>query len=229
MDRRTILTAGAGAAAAMTVLGTQSANAASTILEAAALPDLPYAYDALEPVIDKETVGLHHDKHHAGYVKGFNGALEKLKAARAAGDFSAIKHLSRDLAFHGSGHAFHTLYWDSMKPGGGSKPSRALGRAIDRDFGSFDNMVAQFKAATKSVEASGWGVLALEPSTRQLVIMQSEKHQNLAIWGCVPLMVCDVWEHAYYLKYKNMRGDYIAAFCDIIDWDKTSKRYDDAL
>ncbi len=228
MDRRTILAAGGGVAA-MSILGVRSASAAPTILEAAALPDLPYAYDALEPVIDKQTVGLHHDKHHAGYVRGFNGALEKLKAARAAGDFSAIKHLSRDLAFHGSGHAFHTLYWDSMKPGGRTRPGRALGRAIDRDFGSFEDMLGQFRAATKSVEGSGWGVLAIEPSTNQLVILQSEKHQNLTVWGCTPLMVCDVWEHAYYLKYQNMRGDYIAAFCDIIDWEKASKRFDAAV
>jgi len=158
-----------------------------------------------------------------------NKALDELAKARAEGNFGAIQALSRDLAFHGSGHILHTLYWNSMKPGEPTLPEGSLAEAVDRDFGSFDQFKGQFTAASKQVEASGWGVLGYEPMERRLLIMQAEKHQNLTFWGIVPLMVCDVWEHAYYLKYENNRGDYVDAFFNIIDWESTAKRYEMAL
>ena len=194
-----------------------------------ALPPLSYAVDALEPVIDKETVALHHGRHHNGYVGGLKTALTKLAEARANGDFGLVKHWSREAAFHGAGVTLHNLYWESMKPGGGTEPSAALAAAIARDFGSMDAMVAQFKAATIAVEASGWGVLVFEPMLNRLLILQIEKHQDLTIWGAIPLMTCDVWEHAYYLKYQNRRAEYVENFCTIIDWEKTSKRYEALL
>jgi Fe-Mn family superoxide dismutase len=193
------------------------------------LPTLPYAYDALEPGIAGDVLRIHHDKHHAGYVKGLNATLEKLAAARSSGDMGSIKALSRALAFHGSGHVLHDLYWKSMTPGGAALPSSELSKRIDRDFGSFDAFKMQFLAATKGVEASGWGVLAYEPLGQRLVALQCEKHQNLAIWGVTPLMVCDVWEHAYYDQYQNRRADYVDAFWQLVDWPATSKRFDTVI
>jgi len=192
-----------------------------------ALPELPYK--SLEPVIDDATLALHHDKHHAGYVKGANAALEALEKARAAGDFALIKHWERELAFNGSGVTLHNLYWASMcPPECGCKPSAALAEAIEASFGSEEKMLAQFAAATKAVEGSGWGILIWEPTARRLEILQVEKHQNLTVWGGTPILVCDVWEHAYYLKYQNKRPDYVDAWMKIINWEGASKRFEAA-
>lgn len=187
------------------------------------LPPLPYAYDALEPYLDKETLAIHHGKHHAGYVSGFNAAMAELDKARAAGDYRLIKHWSREFAFHGSGHVLHSLYWASMSPKGGD-PKGELLEAIQRSFGGVEQCKRQLAEATKSVEASGWGVLAYEPYMGHLVILQSEKHQDLALWGAVPLLVCDAWEHAYYLKYQNRRGEYVDNFMKIINWPEVERR-----
>ncbi len=189
------------------------------------LPPLPYAYDALEPHVDKKTLTIHHDKHHAGYVKGFNAALSALAEARAAGDYAMIKHWSRELAFHGSGHALHSLYWGSMTPKG-TEPEGAFLKALERSFGSFQAFKEQFAAATGAVEGSGWGVLAHEPYMGHLVVLQAEKHQDLGIWGVHPLLVCDVWEHAYYLQYQNRRGDYVRSFLKIANWVEAARRYE---
>lgn len=168
---------------------------------------------------------LHHDIHHAGYVKGLNAALEKLAAARTAGDFSGVKALSKDLAFHGSGHLLHCIFWNNLSPEGG-EPSAGLQGAIARDFGSFEGFQKHFSAAANSVEGSGWGILAFEPLSRRLLVMQAEKHQNLTAWGVVPLLVLDVWEHAYYVKYRNKRGAYVDAFWKIVNWADVSGRFD---
>jgi Fe-Mn family superoxide dismutase len=186
---------------------------------------LPYPYDALEPWIDKETVTIHHDKHHAGYVKNFNEALQKLAEARTSGDFSLIKHWSREFAFNGSGHVLHTLYWENMSPNGGGKPGGELPTAMEKSFGGFERFKQQFTAATKAVEGSGWGVLAFEPFRGYLTVLQVEKHQDLTVWGVYPLLVCDVWEHAYYLKYQNRRAEYVENFFKLIYWPEVEKRY----
>jgi superoxide dismutase, Fe-Mn family len=182
------------------------------------LPPLPYPEDALEPVIDKETVKIHFEKHFGGYVDGLNATLKKLDKARTDGQFDAIKALSRDLAFNGSGVVLHWIYFTTIGPKAGGAPSGVLADMIKRDFGSYETFWKQFAAASKAVEASGWGVLGWEPFSKRLVILQAEKHQNLTSWGVMPLMVCDVWEHAYYLKYQNRRADYVDAFAKIIDW-----------
>jgi Fe-Mn family superoxide dismutase len=192
------------------------------------LPPLPYAYDALEPYIDKETLTIHHDKHHAGYVKGFNTAMQKLEEARATGDFSLIKHWSRDFSFNGSGHVLHTLYWFNMSPKGG-EPTGDFLEAIKKSFGGFEPFIRQFAAATKAVEASGWGILAYEPYRGYLVVLQAEKHQDLTIWGVYPLLVCEVWEHAYYLKYQNKRADYIAAWWNVVNWPEVENNLKAAM
>jgi len=188
------------------------------------LPPLPYPYDALEPYIDKETLILHHDKHHLGYVKGFYSALDKLENARASGDFELVKHWSREIAFHGSGHVLHTLYWDNMSPNGGGQPAGDLLAAMNKNMGGFEKFKQHFAAATKAVEASGWGILAMELYRGNLTILQAEKHQDLTIWGVFPLLVCDVWEHAYYLKYQNRRGEYVDNFFKIINWHEVENR-----
>lgn len=194
------------------------------------LPPLPYPYDALEPYIDEQTMRLHHDVHHAGYVTGLNNAEAKLADARAAGDFSLVKHWSRELAFHGSGHLLHSIFWPNMMASVGAKaaPEGSLAQAIDRDFGSFDAFKAQFTSASIAVEGSGWGILAYRPADDSLVILTAEKHQNLTQWGVVPLLVLDVWEHAYYLKYQNRRGEYVKNFFSIINWDDVASRYENA-
>ncbi len=188
------------------------------------LPELPYAYNALEPWMDEPTMRLHHDKHHAGYVRGVNKATEGIANALENGDFSNVKHLERDLAFHGAGHILHTMFWNNMSPSK-SNPSPELKKYILRDFGSFETFKKYFKAASKSVEASGWGILGYQPHADKLVVLQSEKHQNLSQWITYPILVIDVWEHAYYLKYQNRRGDFIDAFFNVIDWDNVNLRF----
>jgi len=189
------------------------------------LPNLPYAYDALEPMYDERTLKIHHDKHHAGYVKKLNAAVSKLAEARKTGDYSAIQALSNALAFNGSGHILHTLFWHSMKPGGneGQMPDE-LKNVFEEDFGSVDAAQKQFAAATKAVEGSGWGILAFEPAAQKTVILQCEKHQNLTLWGVMPLLVCDVWEHAYYLKYQNNRGEWVDSFMKLANWEFATQR-----
>ena len=187
------------------------------------LPELPYDYNALEPLYDEATVRLHHDKHHAAYVAGLNANLQKLVAARKDGKYEDVKALSRNVAFHGSGHVLHTLFWHSMKPGG-AKPDGAFAKAVVESFGSVEAMQAQFAAATKDVEASGWGVLAHEPIAEKLLVLQAERHQDLTIWGVTPLLVCDVWEHAYYLKYQNRRAEWVDAFMKLANWDFAAAR-----
>lgn len=201
--------------------------AAAAAADGYTLPPLPYGYDALEPFLGRQTLTLHHDKHHQGYVNGLNGVLSKLQAARTAGEYGAVKSLSRDLAFHGSGHVLHTIYWQSMRPGG--RPLEGeFAAAVRRDFGSTEAFLQQFAAATKAVEASGWGVVAYEPIGDRVLVLQAEKHQDLTVWGVAPLLVCDVWEHAYYLDYQNRRGEYVDAFMGVADWGFAAERYMDA-
>jgi Fe-Mn family superoxide dismutase len=191
------------------------------------LSPLPYAYEALEPHIDAQTMRLHHDIHHAGYVKGLNGALAGMADARAKGDFALIDRLAQKASFHGSGHILHEIFWKNMAaPGSGGRPAGALLRQINRDFGSADAMQKQFAATSTSVEGSGWGILAWEPLGRRLVILQAEKHQNLTQWGAIPLLVLDVWEHAYYLKYQNKRGEYVQNFFNVVNWNDVAARFD---
>jgi len=189
------------------------------------LPPLKYDYNALEPVIDEQTMRLHHDKHHAGYVAGVNSALENLANARMTGDFGLVQYYSGKAAFAGSGHIFHTIFWENMSPEGGGMPNGDLLKAINTHFGSFDNFKNQFQAASTKVEGSGWGVLAFEPVGGKLVVLQAEKHQNRTQWGAIPLLVVDVWEHAYYLNYQNRRAEYVKKFFDIINWDNVAERF----
>ena len=188
------------------------------------LPDLPYAYNALEPFLTAETMHLHHDKHHAGYVNGLNDAEEKLGKAQKADDFASIRALCDAISFNYSGHVLHSLFWTNMSPQGGGKPVGALADQIAADFGSFDVFRAQFLATANAVQGSGWGMLAWQPTGQRLVALQAEKHQNMAEWGAVPVLVLDVWEHAYYLQYQNRRTEYTARFLDVVNWVDVAQR-----
>ncbi|MEM7227941.1 MAG: superoxide dismutase [Planctomycetota bacterium] len=239
LDRRQMLTSlglGAASAAAITTsfsptAAAQSRPTSQPVMDASAtgwdpntseyvLPKLAYGYADLEPHIDAATMELHHSKHHAGYVRGLNAALAALTEIRdGRRETSEVKRWSRQLAFHGSGHFLHVAFWRCMSPNGGGEPGGDIGRQIRRDFGTFDRFAAHFKAAAGSVEGSGWGILAVEPISGQLMVMQAEKHQNLTAWGVIPLIAVDVWEHAYYLKYQNRRKAYVDAFMNVINWD----------
>ena len=188
------------------------------------LPPLPYGYDDLEPHIDGQTMRLHHDIHHNAYVTGLNNAEAKLAAARESGDYGLTKHWEREIAFHGSGHFLHSIFWPNMSPNGGGEPKGDLLKAIQDDFGSFDAFKAHFSAASAQAEGSGWGILAYQTLSGSLTILGVEKHQDLTQFGCLPLLVLDVWEHAYYLKYQNKRPAYIAAFFNVINWGDVAQR-----
>lgn len=189
------------------------------------LPPLPYSYNALEPVIATEIMKLHHSKHHQGYVDGLNKAEKEMKKARDKGDFSLIKHWERDAAFHGSGHYLHTIFWSIMSPEGGGKPSGALAASINSTFGSFNKFKKHFSEAAKNVEAVGWAILVWSPRSQRLEILTAEKHQNLTQWDTIPLLVLDVWEHAYYLQYKNERAKYVENWWNVVNWKEVQHRF----
>lgn len=189
------------------------------------LPPLPYAYNALEPYISEEIMKLHHTKHHQSYVDGLNKAEKSLEMARKSSDFSLVKHWSRELAFHGSGHYLHTIFWHNMSPKGGGKPKGALLKEIEKYFGSFEAFKKHFSEAAKQVEGVGWALLVWSPRSRHLEILQSERHMLLTQWDTIPLLVLDVWEHAYYLQYKNNRADYVEKWWNIVSWKNVEERF----
>lgn len=193
------------------------------------LPELPYAYNALEPYMDEETVRIHHDMHHNGYVKGLNNALEKLQEAREKQDFALIKHWERELAFNGAGHYLHTLYWENMSPEGGGQPSGKLAEQINQDFGSYETFKKEFSAVAAAVEGSGWCLLVYSRDDKKLGILAIEKHQNQFLPGVIPLMTIDVWEHAYYLKYRNKRAEFIEAWWNIVNWKYVEEKFEKAI
>jgi Fe-Mn family superoxide dismutase len=190
------------------------------------LPPLPYPVTALEPVIDAETLTIHHDKHHKKYVDDLNSAELALESARRQSDYKFIRSWEDALAFNGSGHILHSVYWRIMAPpGSGGEPGRYTARYIDWYFGGMEPFKAQFIAAANAVQSSGWCILGYNPSFFRLELLQCEKHQNMTQWGIMPILVCDVWEHAYYLKYKNDRASYINAWWGLINWPEVEERF----
>ncbi|WP_078431249.1 superoxide dismutase [Metabacillus halosaccharovorans] len=192
------------------------------------LPPLPYAYDALEPYIQQEIMRLHHDKHHQSYVDGLNKAEKEMQKARKTGNYELIKHWEREAAFHGAGHYLHTIFWSIMTPNGGGKPSGMLMREINLSFGSFEQFKQHFSEAAKNVEAVGWAILVWSPRAQRLEILQAEKHQNLSQWDVIPLLTLDVWEHAYYLQYKNDRKKYVDNWWNVVNWKEVERRFHEA-
>ncbi len=188
------------------------------------LPELPYPYAALEPYYDETTLKLHHTKHHQAYVDGLNKAEERLAEARMSGDFALVKHWQRELAFHGSGHLMHTLFWKNMTPNGGGEPSGHIEKHLIESFGSVEAFKKQFAAAAAAVEGSGWALLVYSAGLKGLYITTIEKHQDVALIDGLPLLTIDVWEHAYYLKFQNRRAEWIASWWNLVNWADINHR-----
>jgi Fe-Mn family superoxide dismutase len=188
------------------------------------LPPLPYKYNALEPVISQKIMELHHDKHHKSYVDGANAALEKLEKYRKGEIEIDVRATLRDLSFHMNGHVLHSIFWPNMKPPEeNNKPGGKIGDLINKVFGSFESFKKEFSNAAKSVEGSGWAVL-LKDEKDNLYVFQIEKHNLMHVAGFKPLLVLDVWEHAYYLDYLNDRGKYVDNWWKVVNWDDVEKR-----
>jgi superoxide dismutase, Fe-Mn family len=192
------------------------------------LPELGYDYDALEPAYTAELLELHHASHHQAYVDGANRALEGLAELRGKGDFARINQLEKDLAFHYSGHLLHSMFWRNLEPNGGEQPSGQLESRLRAAFGNIDAFRRQFGAAGAAIQGSGWVALSWELTRGSLVIEQIHDHQDNSAMGTVPLLVMDMWEHAYYLQYKNKKEKWIVNFWEMINWADVARRLDNA-
>ncbi|TXK19112.1 superoxide dismutase [Homoserinibacter sp. GY 40078] len=193
------------------------------------LPDLTYDYSALEPHISATIMELHHSKHHQAYVTGANTALEQLEEARATGNLANVNKLEKDLAFNLGGHRNHSVFWQNLSPDGGGEPEGELAAALADNFGSFDAFKAHFTATALGVQGSGWAVLAWDDLGQRPLIFQLFDQQGNTPAGVTPLLQLDVWEHAYYLDYKNVRADYVKAFWEIANWADVARRFDAAV
>jgi Fe-Mn family superoxide dismutase len=189
------------------------------------LPELPYDYSALEPSISARIMELHHGKHHQAYVTGANTALDALAEARESGNLANVNKLTKDLAFNLAGHVNHSVFWTNMSPDGGDRPTGEIASAIDDLFGGFDKFQAHFTAAAMGVQGSGWAALVYDSIGKQPIIVQFHDQQQDFPVGTVPLLLLDVWEHAYYLDYANVRADYVKAFWNIVNWANVEQRF----
>jgi len=187
------------------------------------LPDLPYDYSALAPHISAQIMELHHSKHHNTYVTGANTANAALAEARESGNLANVNKLEKDLAFNLGGHVNHSIFWTNLTPETG-EPTGDLLEAIGRDFGDLEKFKAHFTATALGVQGSGWSVLAYDVIGQRLSVFQLFDQQGNVPFGLVPLLMLDVWEHAYYLDYQNVRADYVKAFWNIVDWDNVGQR-----
>jgi len=190
------------------------------------LPPLPYEYNALEPIISAEALRIHYEKHHKAYVDNLNKAEYTLATVREnLESYDYISYWENQIALNGSGHILHSIFWTIMAPLElGGQPGPHTMYYIQNYFGSFEAFKEQFINATEKVEASGWGILTWQPTWGRLEILQCEKHQNLTQWSGIPVLVCDVWEHAYYLDYQNERKEYILAWWNLINWYEVERR-----
>lgn len=189
------------------------------------LPDLPYDFGALEPHISGRIMELHHDKHHAAYVTGANQTLEKLAEARDKNDFASVMGLEKTLAFNLGGHVNHSAFWQNLSPEGGDRPDGELGAAIDEYFGSFEGFAAQFGAVATSIQGSGWAILAWDSIGQKLITFQLYDQQGNIPLGVVPIVLLDMWEHAFYLDYVNVKADYVKAWWNIVNWADAAERF----
>ncbi len=190
------------------------------------LPPLPYKYNALEPYISEEIMRLHHTKHHQAYVDGLNKAEKALYTGKQGKE--PLKHWLREQAFHGSGHYLHTIFWFNMTPESKKQPSDKILKQIEKDFGSWQNFKSLFTAAANSVEGDGWAVLLWSPRSGKLAIQSFEKHQLFQIPDTIPLLVLDVWEHAYYLQHQNDKASYINNWWNVVNWENVNERFNKA-
>ncbi|WP_214404402.1 superoxide dismutase [Pseudonocardia lacus] len=194
-------------------------------MSAYTLPDLPYDYGALAPHIAPEIMELHHSKHHNTYVTALNQTLDKLAAARDTGDYGAIVGLEKTLAFNLGGHVNHSLFWNNLSPDGGDKPTGDLAAAIDEDFGSFDAFRAHFTAAATTIQGSGWAILARDELGGRLLVHQLYDQQAQLPAGQTPIVLLDMWEHAFYLQYRNVKPDYVGAWWNVVNWADAADRF----
>ena len=192
------------------------------------LPELPYDYSALEPHISGKIMELHHSRHHKAYVDGANTALDKLAEARESGDNAAINLLEKNLAFNLGGHVNHTVFWNNLSPEGGGEPEGELAEAIKDQLGSFEGFKAQFSANATAIQGSGWSVLAWDSIGQKLSIFQLFDQQGNVPLGLTPILMLDMWEHAFYLDYLNVKADYVKAFWNIVNWQDVAARLERA-
>ena len=188
------------------------------------LPELGYDFDALEPAYSAELLELHYSKHHQGYVDGANSTRAELAEARQSGNFDTLNQLQKNLAFNVSGHILHSIFWRNMAPAANNFVPRALGSELQATFGGLDVFREQFLAAGTSIQGSGWAALTWEPVSKSLMVEQVYDHQGNIGNGTVPLLVMDMWEHAFYLQYRNEKKRWARAFWDLINWQDVDAR-----
>lgn len=196
------------------------------------LPELPYSFEALEPVISAEIMELHYKKHHGGYVTNLNAALEKYHEAEGKNDVSQMIPLQSAIKFNGGGHINHSIFWTILAPpskGGGGTPKGELVKMIERDFGSWDAFKEKFNLTAIGIQGSGWGWLGYNKGQKRLELATCSNQDPLSTQGLVPIMGVDVWEHAYYLQYKNVRADYVKAIWQIFHWKQIEERFTKAV
>lgn len=209
----------------------QSSNQQSAVLEQYELPPLPYDFGALEPVISAEIMNLHYTKHHQTYVNNLNKALEQYAEAESKRDLASMIALESAIKFNGGGNINHSIFWTNLAPkdkGGGQPPEGELLSAIHKDFGSLQNFIEKFSTKTVAIQGSGWGWLGFDKANNRLIITTCANQDPLSIQGYVPLLGIDVWEHAYYLQYKNVRPDYVKNIWNIVNWKNVAERFQKA-
>lgn len=189
------------------------------------LPELPYDYDALNPFISGKIMELHHSKHHNTYVTGLNTAIEKLEEARATESFGAIAGIEKNLSFNLGGHINHSIFWKNLSPDGGDKPTGELAAAIDDNFGSFDKFRAHFEQVALTIQGSGWSILAWDTLGQKLLVVQLYDQQSNIPATLIPIAQLDMWEHAFYLDYLNVKADYVKAWWNIVNWADAQERF----
>ncbi len=244
MNRKNFLKAGTLAGAA-TLLSTKNAfaqnltnNPIDKLVDANGnyiLNPLPYNENFLEPYMDAETTHLHYTFHHGGAVKAANKdvamikkALDENLPAGQTGNLETVDYWTKKLSYHFSSHVLHSIFWTNLT-NKKTEPAGDLLKRIEKNFGSYDRLKALIAETSKNVDGNGWGIVAYQPYSDSLTVLQCENHEKLTQWGCIPLLVIDVWEHAYYLKYKNKRTDFVDALFNIINWDNAAQRLDTAL
>ncbi|MDB5206991.1 MAG: Manganese/iron superoxide dismutase [Flavisolibacter sp.] len=189
---------------------------------------LPYNKNFLEPYMDEETLYLHHTFHHGGAVKAANKDSEMIQKAITENNLETVDYWTRKLSHHFSSHVLHTIFWTNLS-NKKTSPQGELLKRIEKDFGSYDRLKVYIAKTAKDVDGNGWGILGYQPYSDKLTVMQCENHEKLTQWGVIPLLVIDVWEHAYYLKYKNKRTDFVDTLFSIINWDNVGDRLNTAL
>lgn len=189
---------------------------------------LPYNENFLEPYMDAETMHLHYTFHHGGAVKGANTDLQKIKDAVSSNNLETVDYWTKKLSFHFSSHILHSIFWTNLT-NKQTQPSGELLKRIEKNFGTYDKLKSYIAATSKNVDGNGWGIVGYQPFSDSIMVMQCENHEKLTQWGVIPLLVIDVWEHAYYLKYKNKRADFVDALFNILNWDNAAERLNTAL